>query len=108
MFTEHAHLRIDPARAEEFEAAFAEAALLFQGAQGLGRLTLEREVENPESYRLNIDWARIEDHMEIFRNTEAFARWREKVGPFFVAPPEMIHARTVFELQSDDLRRSTD
>lgn len=91
MITEIANITIDPARAEAFEAAVAEAAPYFRSAEGCHAMRLERVVEDPALYRLVVSWASVEAHMVTFRNSPGFARWRELAGPFFVAPPHVEH-----------------
>ncbi len=91
MITEIAHITIDPARADAFEAAVAAAAPLFKASRGCHSMALERGVEDPTSYRLLIEWETIEDHMQTFRNSLAFVEWRALAGPFFVTAPTVIH-----------------
>ncbi len=95
MVTEIARLTIDPARAAEFEAAVAEAEPLFRAHPGCTGFALERVVETPEIYHLVVGWVSVEAHNEDFRSTEAFQQWRALAGPFFVAPPEVVHLQTV-------------
>jgi hypothetical protein len=38
-----------------------------------------------------IQWTTLEGHTVGFRGSEAFARWRLIVGPFFVVPPVVEH-----------------
>lgn len=95
MFTEIAHLTIDPARAAEFEAAVAQAAPLFEAAEGCHGMSLERVVEDPAQYRLRVLWETVEHHMVTFRKAPAFQQWRALAGPFFVGTPAVMHAQTV-------------
>ncbi|MEH3106448.1 MAG: antibiotic biosynthesis monooxygenase [Sphingomonas fennica] len=95
MFTEIASITIDPARAAEFEAAVAEAAPHFRAAAGCHGMALERVVEEPAHYRLIVRWATVEDHVVHFRNSEGFTRWRALAGPYFAAPPAVIHSAEV-------------
>ena len=95
MIREIATLTIDPARAAEFEAAVAEARPLFEGSGDCLSFALERVIETPGSYRLVVGWTSVEAHMERFRESEAFQRWRDLAGPFFVAPPEVVHTEQV-------------
>lgn len=82
---------IDPARAEDFKAAVAEAAPLFKAAKGCHGLALEATVEDPAKYRLLVQWETVEDHMVTFRTSEAFQQWRTLVGPYFVGTPVVEH-----------------
>lgn len=98
MVTEHAHLFVNPDRAADFEKAFESVAHLIRAAKGCSSLSLEREIEYPERYRLNIAWDTIEDHMDVFRTSPEFEQWREVVALFFSAAPAMSHAVSVLEL----------
>lgn len=91
MITEIAYITIDPAKADDFEAAVASAASVFQAADGCHGMALERVVEDPAQYRLRVLWESLEHHMVTFRNSDAFQVWRGLAGPFFVKPPHVEH-----------------
>jgi quinol monooxygenase YgiN len=88
-------IEIDPARAEEFEAAVVQAKPLFLGSPGCASFDLSRSLEHPAHYRLLVNWHRIEDHLEGFRNSDAFPKWRALVTPFLAAPLSMQHFEPV-------------
>lgn len=91
MIIEIAYITIDPARADEFEAAVAEAAPLFQRAAGCHGARLERVEEDGAQYRLSVDWESVEHHMVTFRESDDFQQWRALAGPFFEEPPRVEH-----------------
>ena len=91
MVWELAVLEIDPNRDAEFEHALHQAVPLFQRAHGCRGMQVQRSIEQPHRYRLIVDWDTLEDHVDGFRSSEDFARWRELVGPFFTRPPEVEH-----------------
>jgi heme-degrading monooxygenase HmoA len=93
---EAATLTIKAGSEADFEAAAAQAVPLFQQAPGALSFRLDRSLENPSEYTLLVGWATIEDHTERFRNSEAFTRWRELVGPHFAAPPQVKHLRNAY------------
>lgn len=95
MIREIATLTIDPAQAEAFHAAVAQAKPLFLAAPGCLGMALERVIEDPGSYRLMVDWATLEAHTVTFRNSPEFQQWRALAGPFFTAPPLVIHTQAV-------------
>jgi quinol monooxygenase YgiN len=94
MITEIAALTIDPADAAAFEAAVAQAAPLFKSDPGCRGMALERIIEDPAQYRLLILWDSVDAHMD-FRDTPAFQTWRGLAGPFFAAPPSVVHSAEV-------------
>lgn len=95
MIREIATLTIDPATAGAFEAAARQARPLFLAADGCRAMHLERVIETPGRYRLVVEWETVAHHTEIFRNSDAFREWRALAGPYFTAPPEVVHTETV-------------
>lgn len=95
MIYEIATLTIDPARAADFEAAVAHAQPHFEAARGFVSFGLQRSIEHPERYRLQVGWANVEAHMVDFRESAGFQAWRALAGPYFVATPEVEHVATV-------------
>lgn len=95
MITEIAALRIDPARAGEFEAAVAAAKEHFRTAKGCHGMSLERVIEMPGVYNLRVLWETVEAHTVDFRGSENFQKWRALAGPFFLEPPVVVHSETV-------------
>lgn len=96
MIHETALLRIKEGHSEDFEAAVAQAAPLFQAADGALSFRLDKRIENPQEYVLTVGWATVEAHTEDFRSSEAFAQWRELVGPHFAQAPEVHHTAHVY------------
>ncbi|TNF61048.1 MAG: antibiotic biosynthesis monooxygenase [Burkholderiales bacterium] len=96
MILEHADIRIDPARAAEFEEAILRGVqTVIAGARGFRGYKVNRSMESPGRYLLMIWWETLEDHTVGFRGSEAFTRWRAIVGPFFVQPPVVEHLELV-------------
>lgn len=95
MVQESVEIAIDEAKAAEFEAAMREAKTLFIVAPGCTGFTLLRSVEKPGSYRLLIEWDTIAHHMDGFRNSDAFPKWRALVTPFLVDALSMQHFNVV-------------
>lgn len=97
MILEVADLRVDAARATEFEAAIRLGAeTVIAKALGFQGYKVNRSQESPGRYLLTIYWATLENHTVDFRGSEAFAQWRAIVGPFFTSAPVVEH----FELVS--------
>ena len=91
MVWEIATLEIDPERSADFEDALRQAVPLFARAQGCQGMHVQRSIEQPHRYRLIVDWDTVDDHVDGFRSSEDFTRWRELVGPFFTRPPDVEH-----------------
>ncbi|MCP4381990.1 MAG: antibiotic biosynthesis monooxygenase [Hyphomicrobiales bacterium] len=95
MIREIATLTIDPAKAARFEAAVAEARPLFEASPDCLSFALERVIETSGSYRLVVGWTSATAHMEDFRESQSFQSWRSLAGPFFTAPPAVVHTEQV-------------
>ena len=97
MILELADIRIQPGQNVAFEEAIQRGiATVASRAQGFKGAKVNRGIESPERYILQIFWATLEDHTVGFRQGPLFAEWRAIVGPFFAAPPVVEH----FELVS--------
>lgn len=91
MVLEHAVITIRPGTSSEFEAALAEASMILAASPGCRSLRLHRVVETPNRYVLLVEWESLEAHTVGFRQSEAFARWRGLIGPYFESPPVVEH-----------------
>ena len=60
-------------------------------AKGFRWAKVNRGIENPERFVLQIFWDTLEDHTVGFRESPLFTDWRAIVGPFFAAPPHVEH-----------------
>ncbi len=97
MILEIADIRIAPGQNAAFEEAIQRGlASVISRAQGYKGAKVNRGIESPERYILQIFWATLEDHTVAFRQGPLFPEWRAIVGPFFAAPPVVEH----FELVS--------
>ena len=96
MILELADIRIHPGQNAAFEAAIASAASsIIAQAKGFQGYKINRGIESPERYVLQIFWDTLEDHTMGFRQSELFTEWRAVVGPFFVAAPVVEHFELV-------------
>ena len=96
MILELADIRIHPGQNAAFEEAITRAALtLIVQAKGTQGYKINRGIESPERYVLQIFWDTLEDHTVGFRQSDLFTQWRAIVGPFFAAPPVVEHFELV-------------
>ncbi|MBA3745315.1 putative quinol monooxygenase [Sporichthya sp.] len=91
MVYEHAHLVIDPARADEFEAAVPLALKALRDAPGCQEANISRSVDQPGTYLLRAGWDHLEDHLEVFPTTPQAATVGEAIAGFFTEAPLVIH-----------------
>ena len=97
MILELADIRIHPGQNAAFEEALQRGiATVACRAPGFHGAKVNRGIESPERYVLQIFWATLEDHTVAFRQGPLFAEWRAIVGPFFNGAPVVEH----FELVS--------
>jgi quinol monooxygenase YgiN len=52
---------------------------------------MTRGIETPTRFVLLVEWDSIEAHVENFRETERFPKWRGLIGPYFANPPRVEH-----------------
>ena len=92
MILELADIRIHPGQNAAFDEAIARGLNdVISRANGFMGFKVNKGIESPERYILQIFWNTLEDHTVGFRQSDAFAQWRAIVGPFFASPPVVEH-----------------
>jgi heme-degrading monooxygenase HmoA len=92
MILEHADIRIHPGKQAEFDEAIDRGLrTVIKRAQGVHGFQVNRGIESPERYVLQILWDTVEAHTVGFRESPLFAEWRAIVGPYFAQPPVVEH-----------------
>jgi heme-degrading monooxygenase HmoA len=92
MILELADIRIPPGKQAEFDAAIERALrTVVVNAEGMRGFRVNKGIESPERYILQIFWDTLEAHTVGFRGSPLFAEWRAIVGPFFAQPPVVEH-----------------
>jgi heme-degrading monooxygenase HmoA len=92
MILELADIRIQPGQQAAFDEAIKRGVeTVISKAKGFQGYKVNKGIESPERYILQILWATLENHTVDFRQSAAFADWRAIVGPFFAAPPTVEH-----------------
>ena len=92
MILELADIRIQPGQQAAFDEAIQSAiGSVIAKAKGFQGYKINKGIESPERYVLQIFWDTLENHTVDFRESPAFAEWRAIVGPFFAAPPTVEH-----------------
>jgi heme-degrading monooxygenase HmoA len=89
---ELADIRIQPGQQAAFDEAIQRGLnTVISQAQGFRGWKVNKGIESPERYILQIFWDTLEDHTVHFRGGPLFPAWRAIVGPFFAAPPVVEH-----------------
>ena len=92
MILELADIRIQPGTQLEFDVAIQRGVeQVISKAKGFSGYKVNKGIESPERYILQIFWDTLENHTIDFRQSPAFANWRAIVGPFFAGPPTVEH-----------------
>jgi heme-degrading monooxygenase HmoA len=93
---ELADIRIHPGQNAAFEDAIQRGmSTVISRARGFKGAKVNRGVESPERYLLQVFWDTLEDHTVAFRGGPLFPEWRAIVGPYFAAPPVVEHFELV-------------
>ena len=96
MILELADIRIHAGQNAAFEEAIERGLkTVIHGAKGFQSYKVNRGIESPERYVLQVFWDALEDHTLGFRRSPAFAQWRAIVGPFFAGAPVVEHFELV-------------
>ncbi|MEV5750882.1 antibiotic biosynthesis monooxygenase [Actinoallomurus sp. NPDC052308] len=93
MIVEYIRYRVPAERCDDFEAAYARAAVPLATAPQCVEYELTRCVDEPESYILRIVWTSADDHLTGFRNSENFTAFFAEIRPYVEQIEEMRHYR---------------
>ena len=96
MILELVDIRIQPGQQDAFDEAIQRGVeTVIAKAKGFEGYKVNRGIESPERYVLQIFWTTLENHTVDFRESSAFGEWRAIVGPFFAQPPMVEHFNLV-------------
>jgi heme-degrading monooxygenase HmoA len=96
MILELADIRIAPGQQAAFDEAIQRGIeTVISKAKGFQGYKVNKGIESPERYILEIFWDTLENHTIDFRQSPAFADWRAIVGPYFAAAPVVEHFELV-------------
>lgn len=92
MILEIAEIRIRPGQQAAFDEAIERGLrTVIARAEGMRGWKVNKGIESPERYVLQIFWDTLEAHTVTFREGPLFPQWRAIVGPFFAQPPVVEH-----------------
>lgn len=97
MIVEHALLHVDPSRTGEFETAFAGAKSIISSMPGFINLALSKGIEQPGVYLLLVEWERLEDHTEGFRQSDEYQDWKTLLHHFYEPFPVVEHFESILQ-----------
>lgn len=91
MILEVAILDVRPAMHGEFETAFSEAQHIISSMPGYISHQLQKCIEKENRYILLVNWEKLEDHTEGFRNSPEYQDWKALLHHFYDPFPEVEH-----------------
>ena len=92
MILELVDIRIHPGQQAAFDEAIQRGVNeVISNAKGFQGYKVNKGIESPERYILQIFWETLENHTVDFRESAAFADWRAIVGLYFAVPPTVEH-----------------
>jgi heme-degrading monooxygenase HmoA len=91
MVLEIALIDIRPGQEDAFAAAYAGARHLVASTPGCRSVRMTRGIESPSRFVLLVEWDSVEAHLENFRGSDRFPRWRGLIGEHFAGPPVVEH-----------------
>ena len=95
MILEVAILNARAGQESEFEAAFADAQRYLRSIDGYLSHELRHCVEVSNRYILLVQWRKLEDHADGFRNSPQYQHWRKALHHFYDPFPTVEHYRLV-------------
>lgn len=95
MILEVAILDVKSGQERAFESAFQKAQQIISGMPGYISLQLQHCLEDQSRYLLLVNWERLEDHTEGFRQSPQYQEWRKLLHPFYDPFPEVQHYRAI-------------
>jgi heme-degrading monooxygenase HmoA len=91
MILEVATLDVRAGQEDDFEAAFKKALPIIAGMQGYISHQIRRCIENPSRYIFLVEWAKLEDHTQGFRESPQYQEWRALLHRFYDPFPTVEH-----------------
>ena len=91
MIIEYIRYHIDPADADQFEAAYLAASEPLAASPHCIDYELSRCHEEPERYTLRIRWDSLEGHIDGFRRSSEFRQFFAHIRPYVDMIEEMQH-----------------
>ena len=101
MILEVAALDVKPGQEQAFEAAFERAQNIISTMPGYVSHSLQRCIENPGRYLLQVRWQTLKDHTEGFRGSPQYQEWKRLLHHFYDPFPTVEHYQWVMGSPAD-------
>jgi heme-degrading monooxygenase HmoA len=81
----------------EFEESFSKAQKIISASKGYLGHQLQKCIETQSRYLLLVQWERLEDHTEEFRQSDSYQEWKKILHRFYDPFPLVQHYQVVYE-----------
>ena len=89
MILEVAILDVIPGQEADFQRSFAEASGIIASMPGYVSHQLKRCVEKSSRFLLLVNWEKLEDHTQGFRNSAQYQQWKALLHHYYEPFPEV-------------------
>ena len=97
MILEVAILDVKPGLEKDFEKAFGKAQKIISSMKGYVSHQLQHCLEKESRYILLVNWEKLEDHTEGFRNSDEYQEWKKLLHHFYDPFPTVEHYKSVYQ-----------
>lgn len=91
MILEVAILNVIPGQEDAFLKAFSQAQAIIAGMAGYLSHQLKRCVEDYSKFILLVEWEKLTDHTEGFRQSNEYQEWKKLLHHFYSPFPTVEH-----------------
>lgn len=91
MILEVAMLQVKPGLEADFERAFKQASAIISAMNGYIHHELQRCIEVDGKYVLLVQWEKLEDHTNGFRESPRYQEWKTLLHHFYDPFPTVEH-----------------
>src|SRR6185437_11534484 len=91
MIVEIAQFRVQPGKAEEFQAGMLRGLEVIRSGEGCLSAILRRGIEDRDTFVLEVAWETLEHHTVQFRGGPLFPQYRSHINGLFIDPPTVNH-----------------
>jgi heme-degrading monooxygenase HmoA len=91
MILEVAILNVIPGLEDDFLKAFSKAKVIISKMDGYISDQLKRCIENRNQFILLVEWEKLTDHTEGFRQSKEYQQWKSLLHHFYDPFPTVEH-----------------
>jgi len=95
MILEVAVLTVIPGQEDDFLEAFSKAKDIIASMAGYSSLQLKRCIENTNQFILLVEWEKLTDHTEGFRQSKEYQEWKALLHHFYDPFPTVEHYESI-------------